>query len=163
MSQRPMEEAYSKFVCNDNKTGWAARDFFDAGWQAALSQSEPVQVSQPVRSLIEPTAYMCELIGNGNDWYLCPQSYEGSVALYSSPPDYEALKENAKLLDDMLSKVIEERNNAEQSMCKLKAENEALKLRVADLEKEIVNHVEDNRILSKWLLDKAVRTLLKSN
>jgi hypothetical protein len=34
-------EAYIVFCEDKNKAGWDARNFFDAGWQAALSQSEP--------------------------------------------------------------------------------------------------------------------------
>jgi chromosome segregation ATPase len=47
------------------------------------------------------------------------------------------LKESAKLLDEMLSKVIDERNNAEQNMCKLQAESAAQAKRIAELEAEL--------------------------
>lgn len=172
------------------------------GWQAALSQSEPAQVIQPVDE--DKYSFLHEDANDGRSIFVCPPTQASkeyfqfltdvmtaaglvshgkkckalgerlgigcmTFRTYAKPisisqPDYEApkadyytvkqdnliahdhatrlsieseaLKENTKLLDDMLSKVIEERNNAEQSMCKLKAENEALKAENVRLQSE---------------------------
>ena len=58
---------------------------------------------------------------------------------------YKELQENTKLLDEMLSKVIEERNNVEQSMCKLLQENAEQAKRIAILEQSEAIEVIDLR------------------
>lgn len=75
------------------------------------------------------------------------------AALEQSQADYAALqkenaglKESAKTLDEMLSKVIDERNNAEQNMCKFRAEYAAQSKRKAELENELVEFNEFKKI-----------------
>ena len=120
------------------------------GYQAALSQSEPAQESQ------EPIAVMWQHEETGNTGFVDMSQVENRFFkhnprlkqvcfCYSSSPDYEALHELFQ--------------TAVVDFHAMKAENKALKLRVAELEKEIANHVEDNRILSKDLLNNRLGVL----
>lgn len=87
----PMDDAYGNFVCNDNKTGWAARDFFDAGWQAALSQSEPAQVSQPYMWAIEGVSSRAWAMKEWAEAEIRNSDLK-AVPLFLTPPDHERLK-----------------------------------------------------------------------
>lgn len=77
-------DAYAVFVADDKKTGWDARCFFDAGWQAALERKPEVN---------QPYAYMRKDSGGGRyheSWILCGAKAEGAIPLFTSPQDYEA-------------------------------------------------------------------------
>jgi len=88
-------------------------------WQAALSQSEPVQVSQPV-AFSNSTAYLY--------WQEGHRPTKDTL-LYESPPDYEALKEK---LESHIKVTYETR-----------IENEALRQRVAELDRVLEGLPQD--------------------
>jgi hypothetical protein len=75
--------------------------------------------------------------------------------LFLAPPDYEALKENNIRLDDILSSVIKERNNAEQAAtveAKIADEFRAERDR---LQREIVNLVRESLSIRNDALEEA--------